>query len=151
VRQLAARSVRREYLALVHGRVVRDGEVDAPIGRHPVARTRMAVTRRGRPARTHYRVLDRFARATLLAIALDTGRTHQIRVHMRAIGHPLVGDRTYGKRRSGDPALDAFPRQALHAAQLGLVHPATRAACEWSAPMPADMAALVEVLAESLQ
>jgi 23S rRNA pseudouridine1911/1915/1917 synthase len=151
VRQLAARSVKREYLALVHGRVANDGAIDAPIGRHPVARTRMAVTGRGRPARTRYRVLERFARATLLAVTLETGRTHQIRVHMRSIGHPLVGDPTYGKRRSGDPALDAFPRQALHAARLGLVHPAARIACEWTSPMPPDLAALVEALRESPQ
>jgi 23S rRNA pseudouridine1911/1915/1917 synthase len=146
VRQLAARSVKREYLALVHGRVAGDGEVDAPIGRHPVARTRMAVSRRGRPARTRFRVLERFAGATLLAVSLDTGRTHQIRVHMRSIGHPLVGDPTYGKRRSGAPVLDAFPRQALHAARLGLVHPLTRKPCEWTSPMPADLAALVAAL-----
>ena len=148
VRQLAARSVKREYLALVHGRVAGDGEVDAPIGRHPVARTRMAVTGRGRPARTRYRVLERFARATLLAVSLETGRTHQIRVHMRSIGHPIVGDPTYGKRRSGDASLDAFPRQALHAARLGLLHPVTRAPCEWTSPMPPDLAALVAALRE---
>ena len=148
VRQLAARSVKREYLALVHGRVGGDGEVDAPIGRHPIARTRMAVTGRGRPARTRFRVLERFARATLLAVSLETGRTHQIRVHLRSIGHPLVGDPTYGKRRSGEAWLDAFPRQALHAARLGLVHPVTRTQCEWTSPMPPDLAALVAALRE---
>jgi 23S rRNA pseudouridine1911/1915/1917 synthase len=170
VRQLAARTVKREYLALVHGRVAGAGEVDAPIGRHPTARTRMAVTARGRPARTRYRVVDRFADATLLAVALDTGRTHQIRVHMRAIGHPIVGDPTYGKRaaprdgrrtaprdgeraarrdagHSADP-LAAFPRQALHAARLGLAHPASGATCEWQSDLPDDMRSLVDRLRE---
>jgi 23S rRNA pseudouridine1911/1915/1917 synthase len=153
VRQLAARAVKREYLALVRGAVAADGHVDAPIGRHPIARTRMAVTARGKPARSRYRVLERFAGATLLAVTLDTGRTHQIRVHMQAIGHPLVGDPTYGSRaratgarvRGADP-LGRFPRQALHAARLGLVHPATGRDCEWRAPVPSDFAALLERL-----
>jgi 23S rRNA pseudouridine1911/1915/1917 synthase len=146
VRQLAARTVKREYLALVHGRVAGDGAIDAPIGRHPVARTRMAVTARGREARTRYRVVERFDDATLLAVSLETGRTHQIRVHMRAIGHPLVGDPTYGKRGRGAGSLASFPRQALHAARLGLVHPVTGAPCEWEAPLPADLRALIESL-----
>jgi 23S rRNA pseudouridine1911/1915/1917 synthase len=147
VRQLAARSVRREYLALVRGTVGADGEVEAPIGRHPVARTRMAVVARGKPARTRYRVLERHADATLLECSLDTGRTHQIRVHMASIGHPLVGDPAYGaKRASGVAVLDDFPRQALHAARLALVHPRTGAACEWRAPMPPDFAALLDAI-----
>jgi 23S rRNA pseudouridine1911/1915/1917 synthase len=145
VRQLAARTVQREYLALVHGVVAADGEIDAPIGRHPTARTRMAVTARGKAARTRYRVVERFAQATLLAAALETGRTHQIRVHMRAIGHPLVGDPTYGKS-AADAALADFPRQALHATRLALTHPVTGNPCEWRSPMPADMAALVQSL-----
>jgi 23S rRNA pseudouridine1911/1915/1917 synthase len=172
VRQLARRTAKREYLALVHGRVVGAGEVDAPIGRHPTARTRMAVTARGKPARTRYRVVERFADATLLAVSLDTGRTHQIRVHMRSIGHPIVGDRTYGQRaapRGGQraapsggqhsapregrrggaqPTAIAFPRQALHAARLGLVHPATGAACEWRSELPGDLRELVAQLRE---
>jgi len=135
--------VKREYLALVHGRVAGDGTIDAPIGRHPVARTRMAVTASGREARTRYRVSERFDGATLLAVTLETGRTHQIRVHLRAIGHPLVGDPTYGKRRSASGTLADFPRQALHAARLGLVHPVTRARCEWASPLPADLHALI--------
>jgi 23S rRNA pseudouridine1911/1915/1917 synthase len=146
VRQLAARTVKREYLALVHGRVAGDGTIDAPIGRHPVARTRMAVTASGREARTRYRVSERFDGATLLAVTLETGRTHQIRVHLRAIGHPLVGDPTYGKRRSASGTLADFPRQALHAARLGLVHPVTRARCEWASPLPADLHALIASL-----
>lgn len=148
VRQLAARSVRRQYLALVHGDLPGEGIVDAPIGRDRRARTRMTVTGRGRPARTRYRTAERFGRATLLEVRLDTGRTHQIRVHLRSLGHPIVGDPTYGRRRSGDRLLDSFPRQALHAAQLGLVHPATRAACAWSAPLPEDFATLLVALRE---
>jgi 23S rRNA pseudouridine1911/1915/1917 synthase len=149
VRQLAARTVKREYLALVHGRVAGDGAIDAPIGRHPTARTRMAVTARGREARTRYRVIERLGAATLVAATLETGRTHQIRVHMRAIGHPLVGDPTYGKRSAAAALLAEFPRQALHATRLGLVHPATRVACEWESPLPEDMRSLIERLRES--
>jgi len=147
VRELAARAVKREYLAVVHGVVAAAGEVDAPIGRHPTARTRMAVTARGKPARTRYRVIERLAGATLLAVSLETGRTHQIRVHMRSIGHPLVGDPTYGKRSGTAEAWSTrFPRQALHAARLALSHPATEEACEWHSPLPADMHALIERL-----
>lgn len=146
VRQLQARTVKRHYLALVHGALAKDGTVDAPVGRHPVHRTKMAVVERGREARTHYAVRQRFARATLLECRLETGRTHQIRVHMAAVGHPLVGDPAYGKRRSGDVRLDAFPRQALHAWRLALVHPATGAQIAWESPLPADMAALLDGL-----
>jgi 23S rRNA pseudouridine1911/1915/1917 synthase len=141
-RQLQARTVRREYLAVVHGRVARDGRIEAPIGRHPVKRTRMAVTARGRQAVTHYEVLERYAVATLLRCRLETGRTHQIRVHLSALGHPLVGDPAYGKRAS---AID-FPRQALHAERLGLLHPVTRRAMSWQAAAPADMQALIATL-----
>ncbi|MDT3735513.1 MAG: 23S rRNA pseudouridine(1911/1915/1917) synthase RluD [Denitratisoma sp.] len=146
VRQLAARTVRRHYLALAHGRVARDGVVDAPIGRHPVQRTKMAVVGGGRAARTHYRVLERFAHATLLECALETGRTHQIRVHMADIGHPLVGDPVYGPRKPRQARLEAFPRQALHAWRLALVHPATRTETGWEAPLPEDFAALLASL-----
>lgn len=146
VRQLAARTVKRHYLALAHGRVARDGVVDAPIGRHPVSRTKMAVVGSGRAARTHYRVLERFAQATLLECALETGRTHQIRVHMAEIGHPLVGDPVYGPRRRAPAPLAGFPRQALHAWRLALTHPATCETMGWEAPLPGDFAALLEAL-----
>jgi 23S rRNA pseudouridine1911/1915/1917 synthase len=106
----------------------------------------MAVTARGKPARTRYRVLERFAGATLLAVTLETGRTHQIRVHMHAIGHPLVGDPTYGRRARGDDPLAQFPRQALHAARLGLLHPASGRDCEWRSPAPEDLRAALERL-----
>ena len=145
VRQLQARSVRREYLALVHGRIARDGKVEAPIGRHPARRTRMAVTARGKPAVTHYQVLQRYAHATLLRCRLETGRTHQIRVHLQSIGHPLVGDPTYG-RHPADPRLAGFPRQALHAQRLELIHPASGKRAAWEAPMPPDLSMLLAAL-----
>jgi len=146
VRQLQARTVKREYLALVHGTVARDGKVEAPIGRHPVQRTRMAVAARGRPSTTHYEVLRHFAHATLLRCRLETGRTHQIRVHMQSLGHPLVGDPVYGKKRSSDAVLAAFPRQALHAERLEFEHPASHETVAWQVSPPADMRALIAAL-----
>lgn len=146
VRQLQARTVRRQYLALVNGLVRGDGAVDAPIGRHPVQRTKMAVvpeSRGGKTAVTCYRVLETWAHCTLVECALETGRTHQIRVHMASIGHPLLGDPVYGRR---DLRLPAFHRQALHATRLGLVHPVSGLPQQWEAPMPEDMRALVEHL-----
>jgi 23S rRNA pseudouridine1911/1915/1917 synthase len=147
VRQLQARTVKRQYLALVHGKLVASGTVDAPIGRHPVQRTKMAIVKRGgsgRDARTHYAPREHFAASTLVECRLETGRTHQIRVHMASIGHPLVGDPVYGKRKSSDPVLDAFPRQALHAWRLALVHPATGKEMAWESPLPRDFADLLE-------
>ncbi|AMO35578.1 RNA pseudouridine synthase [Thauera humireducens] len=143
VRQLQARTVRRHYWALAQGRVPAGGTVDAPIGRHPTQRTKMAVVGNGRPAVTHYAVVERFERATLLECRLETGRTHQIRVHMAHIGHPLVGDPVYAARRVAEPAWADFERQALHAFRLGLVHPATGEAMEWEIPMAADFDALL--------
>ena len=146
VRQLQARTVGRRYLALALGDVVADGFVDAPIGRHPVQRTKMAVVPGGREARTHYAVLERFGLATLVECRLETGRTHQIRVHMASIGHPLAGDPVYGRRKSGDPRLDAFPRQALHAWQLSLRHPRDGRDMHWQSELPADFSALLASL-----
>ena len=145
VRQLQARTVTREYAAVVHGDVVRDGKIEASIGRHPVSRTRMAVVARGKPAVTHYSVIARYAAATLLRCRLETGRTHQIRVHLASIGHPLVGDPVYGKR-SGKNGFLEFHRQALHAQKLALVHPRTREPSSWEVPMPEDMRDLVDAL-----
>ena len=150
VRQLAARTVKREYLALAHGDLKQATTIDAPIGRHPTLRTSMAVVASGRTARTHVDVVERFGFATLLRCRLETGRTHQIRVHLTAIGHPLVGDPTYRGRRmtnaAAPAAMQAFSRQALHAQRLGLVHPDTGAAMLWEAPLPRDFAELLAVL-----
>ena len=141
--QLAERSVRRTYLALVHGDPPAAGTVQAPIGRDTRVRTRMAVTRRGKEARTHYRVLERFGHAALIECTLDTGRTHQIRVHLQHIRHPVIGDAVYqrGTRRG-----IALGRQALHATALELLHPRSGKRMSWSAPLPADMKKLLASL-----
>jgi 23S rRNA pseudouridine1911/1915/1917 synthase len=146
VRQLQDHSVSRHYLAVVYGDVRTIGTVDAPVGRHRVQRTRMAVTPHGKPARTHYRPIRGGAGWTLVECRLDTGRTHQIRVHMESIKHPILGDPVYGPRAVA-PALAArlagFPRQALHARRLELVHPATGETLAWESPVPDDFAALL--------
>jgi 23S rRNA pseudouridine1911/1915/1917 synthase len=143
VRQLQARTVRREYLALAAGDIVRGGAVDAPIGRHPVRRTSMAIVAGGKSAVTHFEVRERFGDCTLLVCRLETGRTHQIRVHLSSLGHPLLGDPTYGRKRG-----IAFGRQALHAWRLGLIHPVTKRPMQWESPLPTDFAALVAGLRE---
>lgn len=154
VRDLEGRRITREYRAVCVGRLTAGGEVDAPIGRHPVHRTRMAVTERGRPSVTHYRVLARFAAHSFLALRLESGRTHQIRVHMAHIGHPLVGDPVYGGRPrfpagAGEACREAladFRRQALHASRLSFVHPLSEALLEFHAPLPDDMRDLLVAL-----
>lgn len=145
VRQLAQRSAKREYRAIVRGDLARAVDVDAPIGRHPAVRTSMAVVARGKPARTHVEPLERFGRATLVRCRLDTGRTHQIRVHLAAIGHPLLGDPVYGGRARA-AGVPSFARQALHAERLAFVHPATRREVSFAAPAPADFARLLDEL-----
>lgn len=149
VRQLQGRSVKRQYLALVHGVVAREGAVDAPIGRHPTHRTKMAVIGKGKPAKTLYRIIERHAGCTLLECTLESGRTHQIRVHMMHIGHPLVGDPVYGIKpgQSENRALlAAFPRQALHAKRLSFVHPESGELLEFESELPEDLATLLEHL-----
>ena len=154
VAQLKARTVKREYRALVVGQVAAAGRVDAPIGRHPTRRTAMAVVAGGRPAITDYRVLERYRRHTMTGVRLQTGRTHQIRVHMAYLRHPLVGDPVYGGRvRAGGnessgvvQALRQFPRQALHAIGLGLIHPHSGELVNWQIPMAPDLAELCEIL-----
>jgi 23S rRNA pseudouridine1911/1915/1917 synthase len=147
VRQLQARSVERVYVALVYGVVSREGSVEAPIGRDPRLRTRMAVAASGKPALTRYRVLKKYLQATLLECTLATGRTHQIRVHLHSIGHPLVGDPVYRLRRFGAHEPGRFPRQALHAARLAFEHPVSRTRCEFRSHLPRDMARLLDALA----
>jgi 23S rRNA pseudouridine1911/1915/1917 synthase len=156
VEQLQARSVRREYLAIVQGEMIAGGTVDAPIGRHPVNRLRMTVHETGKHAVTHYRIEQRYRAHTLLRVSLETGRTHQIRVHMRHIRHPLLGDPLYGGRLKLPAgitdelaaALKGFKRQALHATRLELRHPESARQMAWESPVPADMQRLIELLGE---
>jgi len=158
VEALQAREVKREYRALVVGRPTAGGTVDAPIGRHPSRRTKMAVVMSGKHAVTHYRIAERFRIHTLLAVHLETGRTHQIRVHMTHIHYPLVGDSVYGGRLKLPPAanvytremLQSFRRQALHAYRLGLTHPATGESMEWQADIPPDMQGLLDCLRQDM-
>ncbi len=156
VAQLQERTVKREYLAMVQGELIAGGTIEGNIGRHPVDRKRMAVVDSGKYAVTHYRIEQRFTGYTLLRVQLETGRTHQIRVHMSWQHKPIVGDPVYG----GRPRLSAglpenlrdrllhFPRQALHATQLALEHPETGEWLQWQRAMPEDMQALVAALAE---
>jgi 23S rRNA pseudouridine1911/1915/1917 synthase len=141
VRQLQARTVKRTYVALARGKVALAGKVDAPVGRHPVQRTKMAVVASGKPAVTHYRIRERFPAHTLLECELETGRTHQIRVHLASIGHPLEGDPVYAGR--GARLID---RQALHAWKLGFIHPRAGTPVSFESPLPADLVALFESL-----
>jgi 23S rRNA pseudouridine1911/1915/1917 synthase len=155
--QLQDRDITREYLAICKGRMTAGGTVDEPIGRHPTDRKRYTVKESGKEAVTHYRVVQRFTHHTYVQLKLETGRTHQIRVHMAHIRYPLLGDPVYGGRFQMPPdcserlasELRSFKRQALHAAKLGLIHPVTEEYCEWEQPLPEDMASLLEALAEN--
>lgn len=159
VGQLQARTMKRIYVALVRGMPADKGSVDAPIGRHPRERTRMAavtVEQGGKPALTHYRALRRFADHTLLECRLETGRTHQIRVHMHELGFPIEGDQTYGGAALNAPTiapeirkeLSEFTRQALHARSLTLTHPVSGKSLTFEAPIPDDFAELIEFVSE---
>ena len=153
VQQLQERSVHRIYDAVVHGEMVAGGTIDEPVGRHPVDRKKMAVNERGKVAVTHYRVLNKFPGHCHIGVKLETGRTHQIRVHMSHIKHPLIGDTVYGRRNlPGNVTaklkqlIVGFPRQALHARELGIIHPASGEDIRWEMPVPADMQQLIEGL-----
>jgi 23S rRNA pseudouridine1911/1915/1917 synthase len=143
VRQLGERSMRRVYWAVVQGDPPASGVIDAPVGRDARARTRMAVTRRGKDAVTRYRVLERYGRAALVECRLETGRTHQIRVHFQHIRHPIIGEATY---RRGTRHGIGFTRQALHAVELSLAHPRTGKPITWRAEPPADFRGLLKRL-----
>lgn len=155
VRQLQARTVKREYRAIVWGQLWRNGVVDQPIGRDPRSRTKMAINRAGKPAITRYEILERFSVHTYLRCNLETGRTHQIRVHMQFLKAPLVGDPVYGYKgiipiramtQTLRDAVSNFHRQALHAIKLGLVHPATNEFMEWQIELADDMKVLLEAM-----
>ncbi|MFD0930034.1 23S rRNA pseudouridine(1911/1915/1917) synthase RluD [Methylophilus glucosoxydans] len=155
VRQLQARTVKREYRAIVWGQLWRNGKVDQPIGRHPHHRTKMAVVRRGKTAITHYEILERFGTNTYLRCNLETGRTHQIRVHLQHLKAPMVGDPLYGigniiPHKMMTPELREvignFKRQALHAIKLGLIHPVTNAPMEWQIELADDMRELLDAM-----
>lgn len=156
VAQLQARTVKREYEAIVSGVMTGGGTVDQPIGRHPAQRTKMAVVSDGKEARTHYSVLQRFEGHSHVQLNLETGRTHQIRVHMAHLRFPIVGDDAYaGRFRIHKGAseglrdfIQGFGRQALHARALGLIHPSTGEQHSWSVDLPDDMQALLQALAD---
>lgn len=153
VSELQQRKVSREYQAIVLGDVPDAGTVDEPVGRHPKDRKRMAVVRSGKPARTHFQVMERFDSAALVAVQLETGRTHQIRVHLTHLGFPLLGDPVYKRRGStvaieklGSDCLNAFSRQALHAWRLALSHPSDQRVCEFEVNPPTDFNDALQVL-----
>lgn len=155
VRQLQARTVKREYRAIVWGQLWRNGTVNQPIGRHSHSRTKMAISRTGKPAITHYEVLERFGTNTYLRCNLETGRTHQIRVHLQFLKAPMLGDPVYGigniiphklMTQTLKDAVAGFKRQALHAIKLGLVHPKTNEFMEWQIDLADDMRALLEAM-----
>ena len=158
VRMLEDREVHREYEAVCRGVMTAGGTIDAPIDRHKVDRVKMAVRSGGREAVTHYRVIKRYRAHTHVRVQLETGRTHQIRVHLAHVGYPLVGDKVYGGRlampKGATPelqlALREFPRQALHAARLELRHPVTGRALQFQAALPTDLVALLAVLEADL-
>ena len=157
VDQLQARTVKREYLALVHGCVIAGATIESYIGRHPVDRKRMAVTETGKYAITHYRIEEKLAHHTLLRVHLETGRTHQIRVHLSWKNKPIVGDQVYGGRPripkgisdETKYVIQHFKRQALHATKLGFVHPYTQEAVTWEVPIPEDMHTVLVQLRET--
>lgn len=145
VKILQLREMKREYIAVVHGVLTTGGTISTLIGRHPTQRTKMSVVKTGKPAVTHYRIIKTFPAHTLVRVQLETGRTHQIRVHFAHIQHPLLGDPEYGRKPQPRETIH-FHRQALHAIQLTLTHPRTGETLSWSSPAPADMQDLLQQL-----
>ena len=159
IKQLQEHLVQREYLTIVNGVMVSGGTIEAPIGRHHTLRTRMAVSDKGKPAVSHYRVIKKYRAHTLVQVQLESGRTHQIRVHMAHLHYPVVGDPLYGGRLklpagAGEElknVLRGFKRQALHALKLALTHPVTGERLQWASSVPADMSELMEALARDVK
>jgi len=157
-KQMQARDIKREYLAVVHKLMIAGGKVDAPIGRHPTQRTKMAIVKSGKHAITHYRVKEKFRAHMLLSVHLQTGRTHQIRVHMSHIHHPIVGDPQYGRgiqipinlSDQLSTSLTQFNRQALHACHISFKHPLTDLMCQYTASAPDDMEQLINLLRKDI-
>jgi 23S rRNA pseudouridine1911/1915/1917 synthase len=158
-RQLRARAIKRIYQAIIVGVLTSGGTIDQPIGRHPIKRKRMAVIETGKPAVTHYWVVERYRAHTRIKVQLETGRTHQIRVHMASTQYPIFGDQTYGGRlqmpkgatASLRQQLRLFKHQALHASELDLIHPFTKKRLTWQAPLPEDMCNLIEILKQDVK
>ena len=154
VEQMQNHKIQRHYYAVVRGQLISGGKIDKPIGRHPHDRIKMAISDKGKSAVTHYKIIEKFSRHTWVEAQLETGRTHQIRVHFASINNPLVGDATYAQRvqRVANVApelndcLCTFPRQALHAHQLSLRHPVTQQQLQWNARVPEDMELLLGML-----
>ena len=154
VKQLQTRDMHREYVTIVSGTMTAGGTIDQPIGRHPKHRTRMAIVKNGRTAITHYRIIRKYRHHTQLQVNLETGRTHQIRVHMTWHHHPIIGDPVYGTKKQLVKGMDsnlanivtAFPRQALHARAIQLLHPHSDELMTWEAPIPEDITALIDSL-----
>ena len=155
--QLKKRTLLREYQAIIYGKLISGGTIEAPISRHPLQRKRMAIIETGKNAITYYRIAEKYRAHTRLIIRLETGRTHQIRVHMASIHHPIVGDMVYGRiqlTKGMKPELiqflRQFKRQALHAFALGLTHPLTQHFVRWEVELPQDMKTLIQLLKEDM-
>ena len=152
--QLQARKIHREYVTIVSGIMTAGGTINQPIGRHRTHRTKMAVVKNGRPSITHYRIIKKYKHHTQLQVNLETGRTHQIRVHLTWLHYPIIGDPVYGGKKQLVKGMDpnlanyitAFPRQALHARAIQLHHPLSKEMMTWKAPIPEDMAELINTL-----
>ena len=152
--QLQARKIHREYVTIVSGIMTAGGTINQPIGRHRTHRTKMAVVKNGRPSTTHYRIIKKYKHHTQLQVNLETGRTHQIRVHLTWLHYPIIGDPVYGGKKQLVKGMDpnlanyitAFPRQALHARAIQLHHPLSKEMMTWQAPIPEDMAELINTL-----
>ena len=157
VAMLSSREVTREYDALVYGDLRTQGTVDKPVGRHHKERTKMTVRADGRTAVTHYAIVANYGAYTHVRLRLETGRTHQIRVHMQSIGYPLVGDVVYGGTfrqpaiKVLESALRAFPRQALHARRLSFLHPVSEQSLSFEVPIPEDLSSLIQEIEAATQ